>query len=84
MSFNWKKSLIIVFDIAIAAYLILAVTAFNKPAEKASVCSEVVINIDDEVVDGFLNSNEIKSILERNHLYPLAKTMSDICAREIE
>ena len=84
MSFNWKKSLIIVFDIAIAAYLILAVTAFNKPAEKASVCSEVVINIDDEVVDGFLNSNEIKSILERNHLYPLAKPMSDICAREIE
>lgn len=84
MSFNWKKSLIIVFDIAITAYLILAVTAFNKPAEKACVCSEVVINIDDEVVDGFLNSNEIKSILERNHLYPLAKPMSDICAREIE
>ena len=38
MSFNWKKSLIIVFDIAITAYLILAVTAFTKPAEKASVC----------------------------------------------
>lgn len=84
MSFNWKKSVIVVFDIVIAAYLILAVTAFNKPAEKATVCSEVVINIDDEVEDGFINPNEIKSILERSHLYPLSKPMSDICAREIE
>lgn len=84
MSFNWKKSLIIVFDIAIAAYLILAVTAFNKPAEKASVCSEVKIDIDDEMPDGFLNTNEIKKILEQQHLYPLAKPMTDINARDIE
>ncbi|MBP5800165.1 MAG: cell division protein FtsQ [Prevotella sp.] len=84
MSFNWKKSLVIVFDIAIAAYLILAVTAFNKPAEKASVCSEVKIDIDDEMPDGFLNANEIKKILEQQHLYPLAKPMTVINARDIE
>ena len=84
MSFNWKKSFIIVFDIVIAAYLILAVTAFNKPAEKVSVCSEVKIDIDDEMPDGFLNANEIKQILERQHLYPLAKPMTAINARDIE
>ena len=84
MSFNWKKSFIVVFDIVIAAYLILAVTAFNKPAERVSVCSEVKIDIDDEMPDGFLNANEIKQILERQHLYPLAKPMMAINARDIE
>ncbi|MBO4719670.1 MAG: cell division protein FtsQ [Prevotella sp.] len=84
MSFNWKKTIIVVFDIVIAAYLILAVTAFNKPAEKAAMCSEVKIDIDDEMPDGFLNANEIKQILERQHLYPLAKPMMDVNARDIE
>ncbi|MBP5714435.1 MAG: cell division protein FtsQ [Prevotella sp.] len=84
MSFNWKKSIIVVFDIVIAAYLILAVTAFNKPAERVSVCSEVKIDIDDEMPDGFLNANEIKKILERQQLYPLAKPMMAVNARDIE
>ena len=84
MSFNWKKSLLVVFDIAIAAYLILAVTAFNKPAERANVCSEVKIDIDDEMPDGFLNTNEIKQMLERQHLYPLAQPMMSVNARDIE
>jgi cell division protein FtsQ len=84
MSFNWKKSIIVVFDIVIAAYLILAVTAFNKPAERATVCSEVKIDIDDEMPDGFLNANEIKKILEKQQLYPLAKPMMAVNARDIE
>lgn len=84
MTFNKKKFFIIVFDIAIAAYLILAISAFNRPAEKATVCSEVKIDIDDEVGDGFLSTKEIKTILEKNHIYPLAKSMSDISARQIE
>ena len=84
MTFNWKRSLIIVFDIVIAAYLILAVTAFNKPAEKAKVCSEVKIDIDDGETDGFLNANEIKHMLESNKMYPLGKPMNNIDARTIE
>jgi cell division protein FtsQ len=84
MTFNWKKSLIIVFDIAIAAYLILAVTAFNKPAEKATVCSEVKIDIEDEIVDGFLDAKAVKTILEKERLYPLSRPMADISARNIE
>jgi len=84
VSFNWKRSLIIVFDIVIAAYLLLAVTAFNKPAEKAKVCTEVKIDIDDGVTDGFLNANEIKHLLEINKMYPLGKQMNDIDARSIE
>ena len=78
------KTIIIILDIVIAVYLLLAVTAFNKPAERATVCSEVKIGIDDEMPDGFLNANEIKRILERQHLYPLAKPMTDVNARDIE
>ncbi len=84
MTFNWKKSLIIVFDIAIAAYLVLAITAFNKPAEKATVCSEVKIDIESDIMDGFLNAKAIKTILEKVHLYPLGRPMAEVSAREIE
>lgn len=84
MTFNWKKSLIIVFDIAIAAYLVLAITAFNKPAEKATVCSEVKIDIESDIMDGFLNAKAIMTILEKVHLYPLGRPMAEVSAREIE
>jgi len=84
MSVNWKKSLIVAFDIVIAIYLVLAVSAFNTPVEKATVCSEVKIDINNEMTDGFLNTTEVKQILERNKLYPLARPMSGIDARQIE
>ena len=55
MVFNWKKTFIALFDIAIAVYLLLAVSAFNTPAEKATVCTEVKIDINNEAVGGFVN-----------------------------
>jgi len=83
MTFNWQKSLIILIDIAIAAYLLLAISVFNKPAEKATVCSEVKIDINNEMADGFINAGEVKKILERNRLYPLARPMADVNSRLI-
>ena len=65
MTFNWKKTFIVIFDIVIAAYLLLAVSAFNTPAEKATVCTEVQTDINNEVnADGFINSSEVRKILE--------------------
>ena len=95
MVFNWKKTLIIIFDIAIAIYLLLAVSAFNMPAEKASVCTEVKIDINrsvpgdacpdkNDAAGGFVNPSEIKNILEQQHLYPLGRQMADISSRTIE
>ena len=84
MTFNWKKTFIIIFDIAIAIYLLLAVSAFNTPAERASVCTEVKININNEAAGGFVNPSEIKNILERGHLYPLGRKMTDFNSRDIE
>ena len=42
------------------------------------------IDIDDGMPDGFLNANEIKKILEKQQLYPLAKPMMAVNARDIE
>ena len=81
---QWKKIAIIALDIAIAAYLVLAVTAFNKPDEKATVCSEVVIDIEQSAIDGFLNADDIKDMLVRHRLYPYAKSMKEVNTRAIE
>ncbi|NPD92577.1 cell division protein FtsQ/DivIB [Xylanibacter muris] len=82
--FNWKRILLTITNIAIAVYLVFAVTAFNKPDDKKAVCSQVRINITDELVDGFLNAEEIKKILKQNKMYPLGKKMTAINTREIE
>lgn len=69
----------------LAVYLVFAVTSFNDPeAGSGLVCSQVKIDIKDAVVDGFLNADEIKSILLKAKMYPLAEPMDKIDAREIE
>ena len=84
MTVNWKKSIIIVCDIIIAAYLLLAITAFNKPDVKATHCSEVKIDVSKNAVDGFLNAGGIRTFLSKNHLYPLSQPMESINPRAIE
>lgn len=84
MSINWKKSIFVVCDIIIAAYLLLAVTAFNRPDAKATVCSEVKIDVEQTAVEGFMTAGEIKRILTQDKCYPLSRPMADINARTIE
>jgi len=84
MTQAWKRIIVIALDVLIAVYLVLAVTAFNRPDEKATVCSEVRIDIADAGGEGFLNPAEVKSLLERQQLYPLAQPMAFISTRSIE
>ncbi len=84
MSINWKKTSLILLDILIGVYLVLAVTAFNKPDVKATVCTEVKIDIAKDVMEGFLTPEEVKQLLRRQQLYPLAKPMAEISSRAIE
>lgn len=84
MTFSWKKTLVIALDTVVAVYLLLAVTAFNKPDESRDICSQVKINISEDVVEGFLDTDEIKSILTRNGIYPLGKPLNDVRVRAIE
>ena len=84
MSVNWKKTLFVVCDIVIAAYLLLAVTAFNRPDAKATVCSEVKIDVEQTAVEGFMTAGEIKRVLTQDKCYPLSKPMAEVNARTIE
>lgn len=84
MTFNWKKILVRTLSVATAAYLLLAVTAFNKPEGKAKVCTQVKIDIADTAVDGFLDADEIKRILQQKGVYPLGKDMDAVNVRLIE
>ena len=64
MSINWKKSFIILIDMALAVYLVLAITAFNRPDELSDVCTEVKIDIEEGVVKGFLTPDIEESLLK--------------------
>lgn len=84
MTINWKKTGIVLANIAIGVYLILAITAFNRPDELSDVCNEVKINIQESTVKGFLNTDEVKLLLQHAHLYPLGDLMSNVNVRRIE
>ena len=85
MTTNWKKTIIILLDVVIAVYLLMAVTVFNRPDDKATVCTEVNIQIDGGVQKGgFLNPAEVKHLLERQRQYPLAQPMQFVSTRQME
>ena len=65
MTVNWKKSFIILIDIALTVYLAFAITTFNRPDEFSNVCSEVKIDIQEGEVKGFLNPDEVRCQLVR-------------------
>lgn len=85
MTFNWKQTLIVVCNILVGIYLVLAVTAFNSPDEAmAKACTEVNIDIEQDNMEGFLNPNEVKKLLTQHKLYPLSQPMSTISPRKME
>ncbi len=84
MTFNWKKTALIVVNSILAVYLLLAITAFNKPVEANDVCTEVNIHIQDGAVKGFLSTDDVKSLLQKKHVYPLGNRLSIVDVRRIE
>lgn len=81
---RWHKALIIAADVVLAAYIVLAFTAFNKPDETQFKCREVNINIMDDNANGFITPTAIKSRLLEANLYPIGKPMSRVEGRHIE
>ena len=84
MTLNWKKLAIISLDVVIGAYLVLAMTAFNKPDEQNNLCTDVQVNIEQEVVEGFLTPDKVKQFLTQARLYPIGQPMERINSRQIE
>ena len=62
----------------------MAVTSWNKPTDVSQQCTKVVINIADDKVNGFLNSDEVKTLLVKKGMYPIRKNIADINPRRIE
>ncbi len=84
MTINWKQTAIVLADILLGAYLVLAITAFNSPDESGNICREVNIHIEDGSVKGFLDQEEIKTLLQRSRCYPIGDQMSHVDIRNIE
>lgn len=84
MRINWKKTLLVACDVALGAYVMVAMTAFNKPDNSRRICTQVKIDIQDEATNGFISAAEVKARLERNGLYPLGKRLDGINTRTIE
>lgn len=84
LNVNWKRTFLVCADVVIGCYLFMAVTSWHKPVVESPVCTKVVINIADDNVNGFLNSEEVKSLLTKKKLYPLNRLITDINPRKIE
>ena len=84
MTINWKNTALVLADIALAVYLVLAITAFNCPDESSNVCREVNIYIEDGSVKGLLDQEEIKTLLQRARCYHIGDQMSSVDVRVIE
>jgi cell division protein FtsQ len=81
---NIKKTLLVCIDAVIGCYLFMAFTSWHKPVDVSQQCTKVVINIADDKVNGFLNSDEVKTLLVKKGMYPISKSVTDINPRKIE
>lgn len=81
---DWKKISLIALDIVIGGYLILAVTAFNKPDDADNTCHDMNISITQDTAEGFLNESDIERILRRSGISLISKPMRTINTRQIE
>lgn len=81
---NWKKVSLIAADVILGVYLLLAITAFNKPDDAAAVCQDVVVSIKGDAVEGFLTAADVKKMLKTDHIALKGRPLSTINTREIE
>lgn len=79
-----KNILVISIDVLLIGYLVLAITAFNKPDETVLKCENVNIVIADATTNGFINQDEVKNRMVKNEIYPKGKSFDEIDCRVIE
>lgn len=79
-----KKILIGTVDVLLGVYIVLGMTAFNKPDQTRVICTRSTINIADEATNGFISAAEIKHRLKQSKLEPLGQPLRYIDTRRIE
>ena len=64
-----KRILLSIVLLLVIAYLVVAITAFNrKPA--GQVCRDMELVIKDTVYAGFITKKEVSGMLEKKGIYP--------------
>ncbi|MBR1548105.1 MAG: cell division protein FtsQ [Prevotella sp.] len=81
---NWKTTAFVAADIALAVYLLLAVSAFNNPEGQMDTCTDVDIVIEDGIVKGFLDEGAVRLQLQRQKLWPVGDPIGQVSVRRIE
>lgn len=78
-----KRIFIILINLLVAAYLVAAITAFNRKPE-GEVCRGIRIEIRDSVYAGFVTKKEITGLLEKKGINPIGRKMERIHTKTIE
>ena len=79
----FKKILLSALLLLIAAYILAAVTVFNrKPASQ--VCQDIRLVIKDSVYAGFITKNEVSAMLKKKGISPLEQPMDRVRTDSIE
>lgn len=81
---NWRKILLITADVALGTYLFFAVTAFNKPNGKSSLCHQLSINIADGKTEGFINAKDVRQRIDNSKIKIINQPLDNINCRQIE
>ncbi|MDM8336104.1 cell division protein FtsQ/DivIB [Mediterranea massiliensis] len=78
-----KKILLLILMLIVAAYLLVAVTAFNrKPA--GQLCADIELSVRDSVYAGFITKQEIIGMLKKKGINPIGREMDRIHTKTIE
>ena len=79
----FKKILLSALLLLIAAYIVAAVTIFNrKPA--AQVCHDLLLVIKDSIYAGFVTKKEVSTLLKKKGISPLGRPIDSVSTRAIE
>ena len=78
-----KKILLTIVLLLITAYLLVAITAFNRKLAGAT-CTDIELVIKDTAYAGFVTTKEIAAILTKKKLNPVGKNMDEIRTAELE
>ena len=84
MSVRAKKVCLVIADLCIAVYIVVAFSAFNKPEREHRVCKDVNITVADAATNGFINVKEVQNRLKGLHLYPQGRELSAVSCRKME
>ena len=78
-----KKILLLIVLLLVIAYLITALTVFNNKSGNQT-CKDIELIIKDSVNAGFITKNEVTSLLKKEGIYPIGKSMDKIQTRKLE